>query len=219
MYDISVIICSYNHEKWIERCLRSIFNQKIINNEKIEIILVNDCSTDKTKKIIKNYKNYKNLKIINNKKNLGLPKSLNKAISKSSGRYIIRVDSDDYIQRYCLFTLKFFLDFNRHYQAASCDYLKVTETEETIKRYKSKQNPIACGIMFRRECLFFLGLYDEKFKMREGHDLLKRFLKKYKLGYLELPLYKYRDHKNNRTKKKKFLKKYDKFLKLKNDYK
>jgi glycosyltransferase involved in cell wall biosynthesis len=216
MYDISIIICSYKHDKWIERCLRSIFNQKLINKENFEIILVDDCSKDKTEKIIKQYKHYKNFKIIKNKKNLGLPRSLNIAMKKSSGRYLMRVDSDDYIQRYCLFMMKFFLDYNRHYQAVNCDYLKVSENEEPIKRYNSKKNPIACGVMFRRECLFELGLYDENFKMREGHDLLERFLKKFKLGHLELPLYKYRDHKKNRTKNKNILKKYDKFLKLKN---
>ena len=36
---------------------------------------------------------------------------------------------------------------------------------------------IACGVMFRKECLFDIGLYNEKFKMREGHELKKRFEK------------------------------------------
>ena len=62
--------------------------------------------------------------------------------------------------------------------------------------------------MFRRECLFELGLYNEKFKMREGHDLRKRFLENnFNLGHLELPLYKYRKHDTNRTKNMKRLKK------------
>ena len=216
MYDISIIICSYKHEKWIERCLRSVLNQKLLEKNSFEIILVDDCSKDKTQKIIKQYKHFPNLKIIKNKKNLGLPKSINLAMKKSSGRYLMRVDSDDYIQRYCLFMMKFFLDYNRHYQAVNCDYVKVNENEEILKRYNVQKNYIACGVMFRRECLFDLGLYDESFRMREGHDLLRRFLKKYKLGHLEMPLYKYRDHKKNRTKNKKTVKKYENFLKLKN---
>jgi hypothetical protein len=93
------------------------------------------------------------------------------------------------------------------------DYCKVNKYEEVIKRYNGKKNQIACGIMFRREALFDLGLYDENFKMREGHELRKRFLKKYKLGHLEIPLYKYRDHENNRTKNLKALKIYNKKLK------
>ncbi|MDC0346727.1 glycosyltransferase family 2 protein [Candidatus Pelagibacter sp.] len=215
MYDISIIICSYKHDKWIERCLRSVLNQKLVAKNSFEIILVDDCSKDKTQNIIKQYKHFPNLKIIKNKKNLGLPKSINLAMKKSSGRYLMRVDSDDYIQRYSLFMMKFFLDYNRHYQAVNCDYIKVNENEEILKRYNVRNNYIACGVMFRRECLFDLGLYDENFKMREGHDLLKRFLKKYKLGHLEIPLYKYRDHKTNRTKNKVSVKKYEKILRLK----
>ena len=70
--------------------------------------------------------------------------------------------------------------------------------------------------MFRRECLFELGLYNEKFKMREGHELRIRFKKyNFKLGHLELPLYKYRKHQTNRTKNKKILSKYNLMLKRK----
>ena len=50
--------------------------------------------------------------------------------------------------------------------------------------------------------------------MREGHNLKERFIKKYKIGRLELPLYKYRSHEKNRTKNKINLKKYDNMLKL-----
>ncbi len=214
--EISIIVCTYNHEKWIERCIRSVLNQENISKSKLELIIVNDKSKDKTSNILKKYKTIKNIKVIENKKNLGLPKSINKAIKISSGRYIMRVDSDDYIQRNCVFFMKFFLDYNRHYQAVSCDYIKVNKNEEYLKRYNSIKNQIACGILFRKECLFDLGLYDEKFKMREGHDLRRKFLKKYKLGHLELPLYKYRDHELNRTKNKKILSKYQKKLNKKN---
>ena len=51
--DISVIICCYNHDKWIERAIRSVLNQSYVQQSDIEIILVNDASKDNTKKIIK----------------------------------------------------------------------------------------------------------------------------------------------------------------------
>ena len=112
----------------------------------------------------------------------------------------MRVDSDDYVQRSFLYHLKFFLDYNRYYQAVCVDYLKVDENEEVISRENGSVNEIACGVMFRRECLFDIGLYNENYKMREGHDLRRRFEKEFKIGHLELPLYKYRDHADNRTK-------------------
>ena len=95
----------------------------------------------------------------------------------------------------------------------ACDYYKVTDDEKIIKKVNCFKEEIACGVMFRKEALFDIGLYNENFTMREGHELKKRFKKKFNLGRLEFPLYKYRQHSKNRTKKKNFLKKYDKLLK------
>tara|TARA_B100000963_G_scaffold351912_1_gene364272 strand:+ start:4457 stop:5116 length:660 start_codon:yes stop_codon:yes gene_type:complete len=197
---VSVIVCTHNHDKWIERCLRSILNQENISHDDFEIILVDDFSQDSTSEVLGKFKLEKNLTIISNEENIGLPSSINKAMKVSSGRYIVRVDSDDYVQRSFLYHMKFFLDYNRYYQAVCVDYLKVDENEEVISRENGAINEIACGVMFRRECLFDIGLYNEDYKMREGHDLRRRFEKKFQIGHLELPLYKYRDHANNRTK-------------------
>lgn len=209
---ISVIVCTYNHDKWIERCLRSILNQEVLKKNEFEIILVDDFSQDSTQQVLKKFNNEENLKIIINDENIGLPASINKAMQDSSGRYIVRVDSDDYVQRFFLHHMKFFLDYNRHYQAVCVDYLRVNENEEVFDRGNGLTDEIACGVMFRRECLFDIGLYDEKYSMREGHDLRRRFLKNFKLGHLELPLYKYRDHADNRTKNIGNLKNFDDIL-------
>jgi len=215
MKSISVIICAYNHDKWIERCLRSVLNQEIISKEDFEIIFVDDCSEDSTETILKKFEKEENLILLKNDKNIGLPASINKAMQDSSGRYIVRVDSDDYVQRTFLYHMKFFLDFNRHYQAVCVDYLKVNQNEEVIERKDALEDQIACGVMFRRECLFDIGLYNEKFTMREGHELRKRFEEKFEIGHIELPLYKYRDHPDNRTKDEENLNKFDKKLKEK----
>jgi len=211
--DISVLICSYNHGAWIERCIRSLLNQNYIKKYDYEIILIDDKSTDDTKNIINNLKNFENLRIYVNKKNLGLPKSLNKAIKLAKGRYIIRVDSDDYAQRNFLFLTKLFLDMNREYQAVAVDYIKVDNFEKIISKENCFKNEIACGIMYRKECLINIGLYNEKFKMREGHEINQRFKKKYKIGRMELPLYKYRMHDKNRTKNLKKINHFDNLLK------
>ena len=86
----SIIIPCFNSESTIERCLKSVFNQKF---KGIEIISINDHSTDNTLNILKKYK--KKIKIINNKKNLGVGYSRNKGILESKGKYIIFLDSDD----------------------------------------------------------------------------------------------------------------------------
>lgn len=211
--DISIIVCAYNHGKWLERCIRSIINQTNIKKNKWELIIVDDFSKDGTREILKHYKKFENINIILNKKNLGLPSSLNIALKKAKGRYITRVDSDDYVARNYLFISSLFLDMNREYQAVATDYIEVNDNEEIIKKVNSSKKHIACGIMFRKECLFDIGLYNEKFKMREGHELRSRFEKKFRIGRLEFPFYKYRKHEKNRTKNSKSLDKYDKILK------
>ena len=210
--DVSVIVCAYNHGKWIERCLRSLVNQDFIKKDEYEVIVIDDCSKDYTQKVLKNFK-LDNFRFYKNKKNLGLPKSLNKAIKISFGKYIVRVDSDDFVRRNFIYLTRLFLNLNREFQAVAVDYYKVSNNEEFISKNSSKKDEIACGIMFRKECLFDIGLYNPKFKMREGHEIKKRFQIKHKIGHLNLPLYKYRFHGNNRTNNLKVLKKYDRKLK------
>ena len=213
--DISVIVCAYNHEKWIERCIRSIINQVNIKKDKWELIIINDNSKDNSKEILKQYKSIDNIHIITNKRNLGLPKSLNIGLKKAKGRYITRVDSDDYVARNYLHISSLYLDMNREYQAVASDYVLVNNNEQVIKKVNCIKNQIACGVMFRKECLFDIGLYNEKFKMREGHELRTRFEKKFKIGRLEFPFYKYRKHELNRTNDKNKTDHYDNFLKNK----
>jgi glycosyltransferase involved in cell wall biosynthesis len=194
--------------------LRSLLLQEHINNFEYEVIIIDDFSKDNSLKVIKNF-HHENIKIFKNNKNLGLPKSINKAIRLAKGRYIVRVDSDDYVSRNFLYMCRVFLNLNREFQAVAVDYYKVKDSEELIKKTNCFKEQIACGVMFRKECLFEVGLYNDKFQMREGHDLRKRFEKKFQVGHLNLPLYKYRFHVKNRTKNKKKLNKYNKLLKKK----
>ena len=97
MPKISVIIPVYNTEKYIEKCLDSIYNQKM---KDIEIIIVNDGSKDNSDTIIQKWieKNKENIQIKYLKKeNGGLSDSRNFAIPYVTGEYISFIDSDDYI--------------------------------------------------------------------------------------------------------------------------
>ena len=72
--------------------------------------------------------------------------------------------------------------------------------------------PIGCGIMFRQSHIVELGLYDEKQLIHEEKDLRTRFLKKYKIKRVQLPLYRYRKHKNNMTNNEELMLHYEKML-------
>jgi len=93
---ISVLTPAYNEEDTIRDTIEHIMELEYPKN-KIELIVLNDCSTDNTSKIIKELmKKYKNLKLIENKTNLGKAKSLNIGIKKARGELIAVVDSDSF---------------------------------------------------------------------------------------------------------------------------
>jgi glycosyltransferase involved in cell wall biosynthesis len=220
MYKITVGICCYKQKQWLHRCLRSLCKQTISKDE-FEVIIINDNPLENLEDICENVRPYLNIRLINNTKNIGLPRSLNTILKKSLGKYFVRIDSDDYVSRHFLQMLSTFLDLNSgprimgtdtNYQAIACDYFKVDETGQLISRHLSVDEPIACGIMFTYESLCDIGFYNENFKMREGHELLKRFTQKYKLFNFPIPLYKYRIHSNNRTNNEKEIKKHDRML-------
>ena len=75
----------------------------------------------------------------------------------------------------------------------------VNDGEEVLERRNCQEHPIACGIMFHKQHLLNIGLYDEDFRCHEDRDLRIRFEKKYTIARLELPLYRYRKHDNNMT--------------------
>ena len=94
-YELSIIVPAYNCEKYIDKCIQSIIKQK---NNLIEIIIINDGSTDKTLEKCESFqKQYQNIKIIN-QKNSGVSYSRNIGIENASGKYIMFVDSDDYLE-------------------------------------------------------------------------------------------------------------------------
>ncbi|EQB8583133.1 glycosyltransferase family 2 protein [Escherichia coli] len=88
---VSVLIPVYNAEKYIERSLNSIINQTYKN---LEIIIINDGSTDRTLDIIRTFTE-KRITVVNNEKNLKLIKTLNLGLNLCNGKYIARMDSDD----------------------------------------------------------------------------------------------------------------------------
>lgn len=88
---ISIIVPVYNSEKFIENTIESVINQTY---DSWELILVNDCSTDKSEEIIKKYINDK-IKLINLERNSGAAVARNKGIEVANGKYIAFLDSDD----------------------------------------------------------------------------------------------------------------------------
>lgn len=138
---ISVIVPVYNVEKWLDRCINSILLQSFKN---FELLLVNDGSTDNSIEICNNYLKSDERISVFNKKNGGLSDARNYGLSYAKGKYIVFVDSDDYIQENYLFELYHGIHDNDA-EVAVCGYNTVTETGMNIDNiiFPNKNNIIS----------------------------------------------------------------------------
>ena len=198
--EVSLLIPVYNCQLYIERAIRSAIQNKYLTPG-LEIVVIDDCSDDETPNILKKFKD--EIKIVTHPKNLGLPSALNTGIKQSSGQFIIRLDSDDFILPEYIFILSSFLRRNKKLDAVKCDYYVIDKMENITRYMNSEENPIGCGIMFRREHLIEIGLYNPEYRLNEDKELIKRFEKNYKIERLPIPLYKYYLHGDNMTIKNK----------------
>ena len=91
---VTVYTCAYNAKKWLGRCVHSVGDQKRTN---FEYIVIDDFSSDETFEELMRLKwHYPSMKVVRNQENIGLASSSNKALSMAKGKYIIRLDADDY---------------------------------------------------------------------------------------------------------------------------
>lgn len=193
---VSVIVAAHNEERYLGRCLRSLLAQRF-ERSRYDVIVIDDASTDRTSAVLATFGD--SITVLRNETNQGLPASLNRAITATHSKFIVRVDADDYVNSAFLDVMYMFLADNPQFDAAACDYLLVDDREEVISRRDAIKEPIACGIMFRTEQLIDIGLYDESFLRHEDRDLRLRFLDRYTIHHVPLPMYRYRRHDDNIT--------------------
>jgi len=176
---VSVIVATYNQEQFIGRCLRSLLNQTV-PHDIYEIIVINDGSTDKTSYALELFHDPGDsiVQVITNEINMGLPASINIGIQAARSKFIVRVDSDDFVNINFINFLLFYLESNTYADAVACDYLLLDDAENVIERCNCEEKPIACGIMFRKDQLFEIGLYDEEFRYHEEREIRIRFERK-----------------------------------------
>ena len=127
---VTIIIPCYNSEKTIDKCLNSILKDKL--SEK-EIIIINDGSNDNTSKKLENYKEKsKNIKIIN-QENKGQALARNEGIKLAKGKYIMFIDSDDYIEKNYIYKMYTAAEKNNS-DYVFCDYYLESNNKKTYVR-------------------------------------------------------------------------------------
>lgn len=149
---ISVIIPVYNSEKYIEKCLDSILNQTI---ENIEIIVVNDKSTDNSKAIIMKYcDEYKNIIFIDKETNEGVSAARNDALKVATGKYISFIDADDWIESDMLEKLYIEAETN-NLDIAICNHFVENEdgNNQEIRKINLSSDTIFNGMEMTKEVM------------------------------------------------------------------
>lgn len=196
---ISIIVSCYNTEKYIKKCVESLINQSYKN---LEIILIDDGSSDNTLKIIKEYENEnKKIKVIENVKNRGLAYSRNVGLNNSTGIFVGFIDSDDYIDKDYYKNLITAIK-NEKADLAICDMKLVYEngTEHIVRACEQNCTKLdfinnglaasACNKLFKKEILI-------KYPFEEGkvnEDLavvLPSIVAAKKIAYVKDTFYNY----------------------------
>lgn len=136
---VSIIIPIYNIEKYLEKCIKSLINQTYRN---LEIILINDGSTDESARICEEYKEQDNRIVFINKKNGGAASAKNKGLKVAKGDYITFVDSDDFIEpdmiEYMVNTIK---KYNS--DIIQCSFTNLYKNTERFKQDKIVEQKIS----------------------------------------------------------------------------
>lgn len=188
---ISIVIPLYNKEEYIGRCLDSIFCQ---NNEHIEIIVVDDGSTDKGCNIVENYK-YNNLRLIR-KKNGGVSSARNRGIQEAKGNWIIFMDADDYFLNDAFLILFNSIHKYEDYYVLIADFKTINENGNETSSIKYKSDKIiSCPLkalwyrnfysrpgntVIRKDAFDIVGKYDEHISYNEDLEFSIRLLSYYK---------------------------------------
>ena len=192
---VSVVVTNFNYGKWLRRCLRSLINQSF---DSYEIIVVDDLSTDNSRNILLEYEDHPKINIIFNKTNMGVGASSTIGAKAAKGKYLVRVDADDYVHQDFLKCLWLWASFNNSH-AVACNYQEVNFNEDILCTKTQQKEPLACGILYRTDILEYLGYWDSKLRINEDSDMIKRFKDEFKLEYLNIPLYRYFKHGNSLT--------------------
>lgn len=178
---ICVLMPVFNGEQYLRESIDSIINQSVTD---FEFLIIDDNSNDNTKDILATY-NDKRIRIIRNKSNLGLTKSLNVGIRETRAELIARMDADDiadsrrlekqvfHMQKWqcdLVWSTSIFIDEDGN---KICNRFQPSEefTIRNLHRYNFIVHP---SVVFRKTKVVASGMYDERFRTAQDWDLWRR---------------------------------------------
>ena len=208
MVDISIIVPAYNAEKYIEKCLNSLIHQ---TKKELEFIIVNDGSKDNTESIIKTFRD-KRIRYFKNE-NQGIGKSRNFGIEKARGKYIMFLDSDDYLEKCACYEMYskaekdgldlVMCDFYKEYENGRVEEVRTRDFPNSSLR----ENPDIItedlspwAKLYRRDLLVQNKIkFVENLKYEDAPFVVEAYDKASSIGKVNLCLNYYLVHKNSET--------------------
>jgi glycosyltransferase involved in cell wall biosynthesis len=196
---ISIILPVYNGEKYLATAIDSIINQ---TEGDFELIIVNDCSTDKTVSIVQEYMiKDKRINLITNRKNMRLPASLNIGFKSAKGELLTWTSDDNVLYPKMLEKLSNKILEGNEFVYADMDYIgpsgEILPNESHIGENVWYSNYVGACFMYTRKVYKTIGEYDTTAFLVEDYDYWLRILSKYKFEFINEKLYGYRLHESS----------------------
>ena len=202
---ITVYMPSKNYGRFLEKSIQSVIRQTYKN---WELFVVDDNSSDNTSEIGEFYAASLPEKIhfVRHESSLGLQRVANDVLSRCTGKYIIRVDGDDWLDESALHILLCKIEEQDDTAIAYGNFLYVDANGDIIgceQKVNEQTNWIpshgACSLI-RTQYLKNVGGYDEELNAQDGWDIWQKLANRYKIGYTSSYIFFYRQHSNSLSK-------------------
>ncbi|MCC8368549.1 MAG: glycosyltransferase family 2 protein [Rickettsia endosymbiont of Oxypoda opaca] len=208
LFKISIILPSYNRAKYLSQTIESCLTQTFTD---FELIIIDDCSTDNSLEVARDYASQDNrIRIIENKTNKKLPATLNIGFKKAKGQYLTWISDDNLYHKDALEKMSKYLDDREDIGLVYTDYTLINEKNEIGSRIYQEppeflpiRDCVGACFLYRANLARQVGEYSEKMFLVEDYEYWLRLGLITKFFHLKESLYFYRVHPTSLTEERK----------------
>jgi glycosyltransferase involved in cell wall biosynthesis len=218
---VSVVVASYNHARFLDRRMKSLINQTYQN---MEILLIDDCSSDGSVEVLRKYQLHPNIKLFVREKNAGWVAVSNQGLDMSSGEFVLFANCDDDCDPRMIERLVRAMKLYPSAGIAFCRSLLINEDDQVLRddfgfRERSFRKrcatdalltgtvmqrylmhscviPNLSATMFRKECFDTVGNLSSTYRVCSDWDFYFRIVERYDVAYIAEPLNRFRQHRD-----------------------
>ncbi len=205
---VSIVLPTYNGAKYLRKSIESCLNQTYRN---IELIIVNDCSTDDTSTIISSYQDDRIIGICH-PHNKGLSNSLNTGFASAGGELLTWTSDDNYYDTRAIETMVRFLSAHPSVDFVYSSYYIIDENGAVVSCSKArpvthlfKYNCVGSCFLYRKKVYEAVGGYDQSYNLIEDYAYWFAVRARFAMRHITVPLYYYRVHSHSLSAQKKHI--------------